>query len=259
MFAAIAALESHARCVGDRHDRRPGRVANCRTEDSAFISTTRGKVLWILFKLVLAYLLIGYTGGVSSSYYLMLLLPIISAATALDAISDAAVQPACLRQSYLSFLGFIDWYAIRWMPDAIRVLILRLCFLADHGRRCVNALALAAAGTERRAIGWWPSALREAEAAVRRSDGWPRSDSSPPAWLMSCAIRWAPSRLGRDAEPQNVPAENAVAARNGRLHLDRSGPHQLAGHPLPAFRAPAAIAAASPPISRRCSTARSNW
>src|ERR1041385_1265619 len=44
-----------------------------------FARTPRGKVLWILAKLVLAYLLIGFTGGFASSYYVLLLLPVVSA------------------------------------------------------------------------------------------------------------------------------------------------------------------------------------
>ena len=58
----------------------------------AALGRPRGKASWILLKLVLGYLLIGYTGGLGSSYYLMLLLPVVSAATALGILRHAAVH-----------------------------------------------------------------------------------------------------------------------------------------------------------------------
>src|ERR1700716_875122 len=46
-----------------------------------FLGTRRGKVLWIVLQLFFSYLLIGLTGAVNSPYYLILLLPVVSAAT----------------------------------------------------------------------------------------------------------------------------------------------------------------------------------
>src|SRR5689334_16117328 len=46
-----------------------------------FLGTRRGKLLWISLQLIFAYLLIGLTGALNSQYYLILLLPVISAAT----------------------------------------------------------------------------------------------------------------------------------------------------------------------------------
>jgi signal transduction histidine kinase len=120
-----------------------------------FANTTTGKVIWILLKLTIGYTLIGYTHGINSFYYLILLLPIVSAATALGVYSTLAVSLlACA--AYLSFVLFLgtdfkvdfvnrfvfikgteDW---EMSFDDARVFILRLLFLAVAGN-LVSALA----------------------------------------------------------------------------------------------------------------------
>jgi signal transduction histidine kinase len=127
-----------------------------------FASTTVGKVTWILLKLALGYTLIGYTSGIDSVYYLIMLLPIFSAATALGVYSTLAVSLlACA--AYLSFVLFAGTqfqfdFAQRIIHvcrkgdpcpnpddwdrsfDYARELILRLLFLAVAGN-LVSALA----------------------------------------------------------------------------------------------------------------------
>ena len=44
------------------------------------LASTRGRVLWIVLKMALGYVLIGYTGSIASNYWLVLLLPVVSAA-----------------------------------------------------------------------------------------------------------------------------------------------------------------------------------
>jgi signal transduction histidine kinase len=103
-----------------------------------FVNTTAGKVTWIILKLTVGFLLIGYTGGLVSSYYLILLLPVVSAATSLGVYPTLAVSLlACA--AYSSFVLFLenDQYI---PPDQWRVLILRLLFLALAGN-LVSALA----------------------------------------------------------------------------------------------------------------------
>ena len=46
-----------------------------------FFSTPKGNVVSIFLKLAMSYVLIGVTGGLTSSYYLILLLPLVSAGT----------------------------------------------------------------------------------------------------------------------------------------------------------------------------------
>ena len=93
------------------------------------LSTPRGHILSILVKLGLGYLLIGFTGGVASSYYLILLLPIMSAATTLGAIGTFLIDLLSCA-SYLSFLlpVYFDWERLMIPPEEVYELGLRLAF-----------------------------------------------------------------------------------------------------------------------------------
>ncbi|MDQ6678116.1 MAG: hypothetical protein M3Z09_12555, partial [Acidobacteriota bacterium] len=139
-----------------------------------FAATLHGKVFWILLKLTAAYFLIGWTGGVASSYYLMLLLPIVSAATSLD-VFPTLLFSLLSCGAYLSFLLFIDWNRFQIEPDQVRVLVLRLLFLAVAGN-LVNALAgaLREQNAQYRSVAEQLASanrhLSEAEAAMRRSE-----------------------------------------------------------------------------------------
>src|ERR1700729_641841 len=138
------------------------------------ISTTRSRIFWIALKLVLAYLLIGYTGTLSSPYWLVLALPVLSAATALGVGGTLAVS-LLAAGAYLSFYLFVD--KERWFLDPYDVseLVLRVVFLAMVGT-LANALAEGLRiQTQRslRAAEQLSAAniqIRQAEEAVRRSD-----------------------------------------------------------------------------------------
>jgi signal transduction histidine kinase len=132
-----------------------------------FAATTPGKVLWIVLKLAIAYLLIGYTGGLQSSYYLFLMLPIISAANSLGLVPTLLFNLiACV--AYLSFVLFVDWTKYQIDPEEVRVFVLRLSFLGIVGT-LVNALAEALRQqTERYKTA--AERLAHAEAAVRRAE-----------------------------------------------------------------------------------------
>jgi signal transduction histidine kinase len=141
-----------------------------------FLLTPRGNIIAILIKLALGYLLIGYTGGVTSSYYLILLLPVMSAATTRSALG-AALITLLSWAAYLSFLlpVFFDWERLTIQEDQIYELCLRLVFLSLVGyltyqlaestrveaRKHQLAAAQLAAAQE---------SLQAAEAAVRRSE-----------------------------------------------------------------------------------------
>jgi two-component system, NtrC family, sensor histidine kinase HydH len=141
-----------------------------------FLMTPRGNIVAILIKLALGYLLIGYTGGVISSYYLILLLPVMSAATS-RGILGTALFTLLACASYLSFLlpVFFDWDRYLIPPDQVYELGLRVAFLSVVGylthrlaestrvearKHQVAAEQLAAAQLS----------LQAAEAAVRRSE-----------------------------------------------------------------------------------------
>lgn len=140
----------------------------------AFLNSTRGKVCWIVLKLVLGYLLIGYTFGLNSIYYPVLLLPVLSAATFLGVLGTLFFTMVVCG-AYLSLLLFIDFSRFTIDADQVRVLVFRLIFLAMAGN-LVNILAEALrvqSGNYKMVAEQLAEAnrsLQEAEAAVRRSD-----------------------------------------------------------------------------------------
>ena len=139
-----------------------------------YFATPTGAWVAISIKLLLCYLLIGYTDGINSSYYPILLLPVVSAATSLGVFGTVAFTIlACA--SYLSFLLFFDWsdwarYVVEWRELLLRVIFLPMVgyltyTLAESNRAEARksqetATQLAAAN----------ASLKEAEAAVRRSE-----------------------------------------------------------------------------------------
>jgi two-component system sensor histidine kinase HydH len=140
----------------------------------AYFDLQRGKIVGIIIKLVLGFLLIGYTDAINSSYYPILLVPVVAAATSLGGWGTALFTAlACV--SYLSFLLFLDWsdwtrYTLDW-----RELLLRLVFLpvvgylthtlADSNREEARKYQAAAEQLEVA-----NQHLQEAEAAMRRSE-----------------------------------------------------------------------------------------
>lgn len=85
----------------------------------------------IVLKLIFCYLLIGYSGGVTSSFYLILLLPVISGASEFGLLGTAITSlVAC--GVYLSFIPFLGENL--YIPeDQILELVLRCIFLPVVG------------------------------------------------------------------------------------------------------------------------------
>jgi two-component system sensor histidine kinase HydH len=138
------------------------------------ISTTRSSIFWIALKLVLAYLLIGYTNDLQSSYWLLMALPVLSAATALGVGGTLAVSIVAAG-SYLSTYFLIDWSKYVMDPQDVSELALRVVFLAMVGT-LANTLAEDLRIQTQRSLGAAEQLsaanlqIRQAEEAVRRSD-----------------------------------------------------------------------------------------
>jgi two-component system sensor histidine kinase HydH len=138
------------------------------------ISTTRSRIFWIALKLVLAYLLIGYTGDLQSSYWLVLALPVLSAATALGVGGTLAVS-IIAAGSYVSFYLFFDRPRFFLDPYDVSEVVLRVVFLAMVGT-LANTLAedlRIETQRSRRSAEQLSAAnvqIQQAEEAVRRSD-----------------------------------------------------------------------------------------
>ena len=140
----------------------------------AFFGTSRGSVVSFLIKLAICYLLIGWTDGIASSYWILLFLPVISAATSFGLIgTGVATLLAC--GAYLSFLFFLNPEVYYISQEDQQQLILRITILpvvgyltqqlAEANRveaRRYQAAAEKLAEANRH--------LQEAEAAIRRSE-----------------------------------------------------------------------------------------
>lgn len=139
-----------------------------------FFSGAGGGILANCVKLGLGYLLIGLTGGLNSSYYWILLSPVISAATTLG-VGGTILFIVLACGSYLSFLLFIDWSRYVLPRDQIPEITLRVAFLAVIGyltERLAEANRIEARKAQAVAeqLAEANRNLREAEAAVRRSE-----------------------------------------------------------------------------------------
>lgn len=137
-----------------------------------FFESRVGRLTSFFLKLGLGYLLIGLTNAIASSFYPILLLPVVAAASTLGLWGTAlAVLAAASYLSFILYLGpenYIDPEGVREI--ALRVLFLLLIAYLTHQQ---------AAQTRREAQRYQQAAeqlaaanrhLQEAEEAVRRSD-----------------------------------------------------------------------------------------
>ena len=140
----------------------------------AFFQTTNGNYLAIFIKLLLGYLLIGVTNAIESSYYPILLLPVVSAATTLGLLGTILWTLTAIM-SYLSYLLLLDWN--RWFLNdpAIHELSLRVLFLClvgyltyELGKRNRQETLNYQAVAEQLAAA--NSNLQKAEEAMRRTE-----------------------------------------------------------------------------------------
>lgn len=92
-------------------------------------SSRQGQIASLVLKLLFSYLLIGYTHGITSSYYPILLIPVVSAATALE-LPGVLLVTAIAVVAYPSFLAFVprDRLSDFLLPDDIRLIGLRVAF-----------------------------------------------------------------------------------------------------------------------------------
>ena len=132
-----------------------------------------GALASVVLKLALCYVLIGFGGGVSSSFYLVLLLPVITGATHFGLLGTAIISLIACGE-YLSFLVFLR--EDQYIPSQGALeLVLRALFLPVVGYLThelaaasrVETLKAQAAAEELAAAN---RSLKEAQAQVRRAD-----------------------------------------------------------------------------------------
>jgi two-component system, NtrC family, sensor histidine kinase HydH len=138
-----------------------------------FFGSRNGSIISFLIKLGLWYILMGWTDGISSPYYWLMLLPVMSAATSLGLIGLlVAVVLAC--GGYASLLHFVppeDFVP----PDQYPVLILRELTFPIAGFLFYELLEANRAATRKAQIAAEQLAeanrhLQAAEATVRRTE-----------------------------------------------------------------------------------------
>lgn len=139
-----------------------------------WFASPRGSVTSILVKLGICYLLIGWTGGISSTYYITLLLPVVSAATTLSLAGTFAITVLAIS-AYLSFLLLLDWSRYELAAEGlseigIRVIFLPVVAFLTHQLAEANRVEARKYQSVAEQLEEANRHLKEAEAAVRRSE-----------------------------------------------------------------------------------------
>jgi two-component system, NtrC family, sensor histidine kinase HydH len=132
-----------------------------------FLTTLRGRTISGVLQMMIIWVLIGYTHGVDSRYYLMLLLPLLSAASYLGLAGTVATSIAGIG-AYLSFLLYVDFKEYYVDPEDFHTLAIR-CLTLAIAAVLVNSLG-AAIRTQSAKYKLIAEQLTAAEAAVRRSE-----------------------------------------------------------------------------------------
>jgi signal transduction histidine kinase len=136
--------------------------------------TPKGMAAAVGVKLVLCYLLIGYTGALNSSYFLILLLPVVGAATTMSGWATALVTALAVA-SFLSFLLFLDLadssrYLFDWKELFLRVVFLPVVGLLTFQLAKANRVEARKSQETAKELARANEELVKAEAAVRRSE-----------------------------------------------------------------------------------------
>ena len=189
------------------------------------LGSTRGKVLWIVLEMLLAYVLIGHSGrerehgwgesGLTSNYYPILLLPMISAATYLGVVGSWLITLLCCG-AWVSFLLFIDFKTVELDAQGIRILVMWNLLLAVAGN-LVNVLAEAmrVQSAKYRAtaeeLAEANRNLSQAELAVRRSDRLAALGQLSAGLAHELRNPLGTIRASAEMLSRSVPEDNAVA------------------------------------------------
>ena len=180
------------------------------------LAARRGSVIANLLKLGLGYLIISYSGGLTSSYYWILLIPVVSAATTLG-VGGTALFTVLACATYLSFLLQVDWELYRLDPDQVAELSLRLISLAVIGfltqrlaeanrQEALRAQAVADQLAEANRN------LQEAEAVARRSERLAALGQLSAGLAHELRNPLGTMRASAEMLRTSLPADNEVAA-----------------------------------------------
>lgn len=185
------------------------------------LATRRGSVIANLLKLGLGYLIILHSpgaigGGITSSYYWVLLIPVVSAATTLG-VGGTVLFTVLACGTYLSFLLRVDWERYTLPADQQAELTLRLIFLVVIGyltQRLAESNRLQALRAQAVAdqLAEANLNLQEAEAAVRRSERLAALGQLSGGLAHELRNPLGTMRASAEMLLKSLPADNAVAA-----------------------------------------------
>jgi two-component system, NtrC family, sensor histidine kinase HydH len=174
------------------------------------VATTRNRIFWIVVKLVLGWVLIGFTDGVNSPFWLVLLLPVATAATTFG-IGGTLVFILLSSGAYLTFVVFVE------KPSQITVdLGLRIIFIAVVGN-LANILAEELRAQSRKhqltaeQLANANKQIQQAEEAVRRSDRLAALGQLSAGLAHELRNPLGTIRASSEMLARNVSAENEVA------------------------------------------------
>lgn len=135
------------------------------------MASTRGRVLGIVFKFLICFLLIGYAGGIESPYWPMLLLPVVSAGAFFGLLGTMAVAVVA-GMVYLSMLLFLNFSIYEIDVPALAGRIVYLAMVGILANTLAGDLRTQTRQAQRAAeqLAAANRQIRAAEEAVRRSD-----------------------------------------------------------------------------------------
>jgi len=222
VMAALAALAS----TRPRHTREEflalAAIALIQIAEMRFplFTSLWGALAAIVIKLALAWVLVGLTGGIESSYYLVFLLPVVTAASVFG-LAATLISALAGSAAYCSFLIFV-WQQRELDPSGVRELGIRVLFLfmtgilvnhfvtenRRHAERYRKLAADLATANEE---------LGQAQAQVRRSERLAALGQLSAGLAHELRNPLGVIRGSAELVSKNVAAENAIAREMAAL------------------------------------------
>ncbi len=167
-----------------------------------------GAVIAVILKLALYWVLIGFAGGISSSLYLLLLLPTISAATNFKVWGTVAATIGAVAV-YLSFLLFLNFQDVYIEADQVWELVFRSVFIP------VVAFLTYQIASQKRSeaakLKETAERLQEAQAEIRRSERLAALGQLSAGLAHELRNPLGTMRSSAELLGRNVPADNEIA------------------------------------------------